>query len=340
MAAIKDVARLAGFSPAAVSKYLKNPDSVRPTTRERIEAAIAELNYVPSAAARALRTGKSNVYLLMISHLRNPEFVEEFQALNDEANRRGFSLLVQPARLEENEWNENVDFYGPAVQQVDGVIVMIAKAEGVLEQMQRMSKNLPVVAYGWPYACPGVDTVVKDMEDGVRKLTEHLLEQGHTRVAYVSDHHERMLPTKDKMDGYRSALRAAGLRVDPELFQVTVSSSDGGYRAAEQLMTLPEPPTAIVCGNDVVAVGVLKYAKEHDIPVPERLAITGQDNTYLASMSSPGITSTDAPDEIMAVSAFDMLAERRKDLSQPPHCVVYHTQLIKRESSLHAIAHE
>ena len=334
MPAIKDVAKLAGFSPAAVSKYLKNPNSVRPETKERIEAAIRELNYLPSAAARSLRTGKSNLYLLMVSHLKNPYFVEQFMALNEEANRRNFSLLVQSARLDENdEWNENADFYVPSVQQVDGIILMIAKAEEVLDQMRTVSATIPVVAYSWPYACPGLDTVVVDMEGAIYASTCHLLEQGHTRIGYISDHRQSYNRQVDKVAGYRRALKEYDVPERSDYFCITTPSVTGGHSATEKLMTQAEPPTAIVCENDTLALGCLEYAREHGISVPEDLAVTGQDDSSFAQLATPKLTSSSAPDRIMAATAFDMLSARRENFDLPQQCVVYRSQLIVRESS-------
>lgn len=333
MPAIKDVAKLAGFSPSAVSKYLKNPNSVRPETKERIEAAIRELNYVPSAAARSLRTGRSNLYLLMVSHLKNPYFVDQFMALNEEASRRNFSLLVQTARLDETEeWNENADFYVPSVQQVDGVILMIAKTMEVLDNMRAVATTIPVVAYGWPYLCPGLDTVVVDLEQAVYESTCHLLDQGHRRIGYISDHRHNYVPS-DKVDGYRRALREHDLEERCGYICHSTPSTSGGYRATQRLMTLPEPPSAIVCESDILALGCLEYAREHGIDVPRQLAVTGLDDSSAACLAVPKLTSSAAPDRIMAATAFDMLAARRENMSLPQQCVIYQSKLVVRESS-------
>lgn len=333
MPAIKDVAKLAGFSPSAVSKYLKNPNSVRPETKERIEAAIRELNYVPSAAARSLRTGRSNLYLLMVSHLKNPYFVDQFIALNDEAGKRNFSLLVQTARLDETEeWNENADFYVPSVQQVDGIILMLAKTMEVLDNMRAVASTIPVVAYGWPYMCPGLDTVVVDLEKAIYVSTSHLLEQGHTLVGYISDHRHNYVSV-DKVDGYRRALKEYDLQEQPGYVCHTTPSVAGGYNATEQLMSLPTPPTAIVCESDTLALGCLEYARDHGIDVPRQLAVTGMDDSSAAGLAVPKLTSSAAPDRIMAATAFDMLAARRENMNLPQQCVVYQSRLVVRESS-------
>lgn len=334
MAAIKDVARLAGYSPAAVSKYLKNPNSVRPETRERIESAIKELNYTPSAAARSLRTGRTNLYLLMVSHLKNPYFVDQFIALNEEAERRGFHLLVQTSYLDyAQEWNEKASFYVPAIQQVDGIICMLAKSPDVLPRMQEMANHVPVVAYSWPYPCQGLDTVIVDLEGAISQTTNHLLRQGHTRIGYISDHRQSYAGTRDKIDGYYNALRLADIPPRRELIAYAAPGSMGGYAAAEKLLSLEEPPTAIVCENDVLAVACLHYAQEHGISVPEELAITGGDDCDLAQSTFPQLTSTAAPDQIMAATAFDMLAQRQREMEAPPHYVVYHTELVTRGST-------
>lgn len=336
MATIKDVAKLAGYSPAAVSKYLKDPSSVRQATRDSIESAIKALHYVPSATARSLRTGRSNLYLLMVSHLRNPYFVEQFIILNDEANRRNCHLLIQTARLDEvNEWNEDVAFYTPSLQQVDGILMMVSKEDAALNSLRSMSTQVPVLAYGWPFVCPGIDTIVVDMTESIYSAAIHLLEQGHTRIGYLSDHRPRGR-TADKVEGYRRALLEFGIPYRPEYVMIQGNiTSAGGYNGAKELLSLPEPPTAILCENDVLATGCIKFAREHGLSVPEQLAITGQDNCYLSEMSYPQITSSSVPNRIMAAEAFDMLAARRDNPSLPTQCSVYHAQLITRESSLH-----
>ena len=273
----------------------------------------------------------------MVSHLKNPYFVDQFIALNDEASRRNFSLLVQTARLDEGEeWNEDVDFYVPSVQQVDGIILMLAKTTEVLDNMRTVASTIPVVAYGWPYACPGLDTVVVDLEKAIYVSTSHLLEQGHTLVGYISDHRHNYVSV-DKVDGYRRALKEFDLQEQPGYVRHATPSIAGGYNATEQLMSLPTPPTAIVCESDTLALGCLEYARDHGIDVPRQLAVTGMDDSSAAGLAVPKLTSSAAPDRIMAATAFDMLAARRENMNLPQQCVVYQSRLVVRESSRYIV---
>lgn len=335
MATLKDVAKLAELSPSVVSKYLNNPNSVRESSKRKIETAIKELNYVPNPAARALRKGRINLYLVIIPQIDNPFYIEQFSALNEEAEKRNVHLLIQTTkRLQSNGTEDNVNVDILDLQRVDGIFLLVSEGEELLKAMGNLPVPIPVVAFCWPCACQGLDTVVLDLEECMYTTTRHLIDQGHTRIGYLADHHKSMENSLDKIDGFYRALAERGIPLAPELVRLTPPRMEGGYYGAEELLSLESPPSAIVCESDILAVGCIKYALKCGLAVPDQLAVTGFDNTVMAQYYTPAITSSAASSKMMAISAFNMIEERKKNPQLPPQCIVYHSQLFPRESSV------
>lgn len=298
MANIKQVAARAGLSVSCVSKYLKSPDSVLPDSRQRIEAAIRALRYVPSSAARSLRTKKSYHVKIVMESISNPFFAEMFEGLRRRLEALGYTSLLQ--NMDKPPLPE--DFTG-----LDGLVVCFGDDERRIREILRVAgKQLPAVCLHWRKPDFGVPAVWVDVSAGMRLAARHLLEAGCRRFAYVGGPRASVISSV-KLQGARAALRAAGQALGPDGVFHGEFTFQAGYDAAKLLAARQPRPDAVLCENDVLAAGVICGFYRQGAAVPEEIRVTGFDNIPLAEMYIPAITSIAIPMEDMHRKAAELL---------------------------------
>lgn len=300
MANIKQVAAAAGLSVSCVSKYLKSPDSVLPATRLRIEAAIEALHYVPSAAARSLRTKKSYQVKIVMESISNPFFADMFEGLRRQLEAYGYTSLLQ--NMDKAPVPE--DFTG-----LDGLIVCFGDDEQrIREILQAAGATLPTVCLHWRRPDFGVPAVWVDVSAGMGLAVKWLVAQECDRFAYVGGPASSVISAV-KYRGTVAALSAAGKALPPDQVYHGEFTFQAGYDAAKAIARLTERPQAVVCENDVLAAGVICGLYRQGIAVPEKIRVTGFDNLPLAEMYIPAITSIAIPMAEMHARATEMLLE-------------------------------
>jgi LacI family transcriptional regulator len=294
-----DVARRAGVSVAVVS-YVVNggPRPVAAATRERVLAAIEELGYRPDGVARQLRTGKSNSFGLVVPDLGLPHFGEMTQMLTRLAARQGYQLLV--ASTEWDLESERTQLSSMADRRVDGVILMSVDPRQDMGWLKTL--RVPVVVVDRPTAA------VKSSEAAV----EHLVWHGHQRIGFVTGS-LGVLAIQRRQEGWKAAMRSAGLRLDPNLVVPTEISRQGGYDAAKRLLSQPDPPTGICVDSDAQAVGFLRAAKDVEVAVPGVVGLVSCEGTSTAQFAVPSITTVEVPREEIAAEALAALMGERSD---------------------------
>jgi LacI family transcriptional regulator len=341
---ISDVAREAGVSVGTVSNSFNRPDSVAPETRARILAVVERLGYVRSESARQLRTGTSRIVALLVLDLANPFFVEVANGAERAARAAGLGVMVCTSAQSPAEEAEYVGLF--TEQQVRGVLVTPADPTGrSLEPLRRQ---------GIPYVV--VDRLVEDAEvcsvsvddvAGGRLAVEHLIAQGHRRIAYISGP-AHLHQIRDRRAGALDAVAAAGLppQVLHELptAHMTVAA---GRDAAARLLGLADRPTAVFCANDLLALGLEQALYAAGVKVPEEVAIVGYDDIEFASAVAVPLTSVRQPAaEMGRLAAQLLLAEAEaaggagKDEQGHGHehrSVVLKPELVVRTSSLHRV---
>ena len=333
MAVIKDVAHRADLSVSAVSKYLKRPDSVRPDTRKRIEQAIKELNYVPSAAARSLRTGLTGMLMVICPNISNPFFAELFGDIQRFASGYGYTCILQTQDgqhssllMDRLAWNGSIG--------VDGIIVCFPDDDAVVDLIDRQCPKAAAVYLTWhPLSERVRSAVLLDVEDGLYIATKHLISLGHRVIGYIGAP-IASITSVEKFKGYASALREAGLDATPEYAFHGPYGLDTGYRAAAHFFQCAYPPTAAVTESDVFAIGCLKYCLRNAISVPGEMAVTGFDDVPMAYMYEPPLTTVRLPLREMARAAVEKLhaqvAGRDAPAAQNP---VFKASLVVRKST-------
>ena len=300
MANIKQVAALAGLSVACVSKYLKNPDSVLPSSRERIEAAIEELQYTPSAMARYLRTKRTYTVKAVMESITIPFFAEMFETLRRDLEERGYTTILQTT--------DSRPFSTRDFDAVDGVIACFVDDEQVLAGIHQAAGGLPFICMHWREPFLPVPTVWLDVREGMRLAARHLLEGGCRRLAHVGGPPQSVIASV-KEAGVRETLREAGLSLPPERCFRGEYAFQSGYAAAKAMAAMAQRPDGVICDNDVLAAGVICGFYRQEVAVPGQVRVTGFDNIPLAEMVIPALTSVALPMGEMCGKACGMLLQ-------------------------------
>jgi DNA-binding LacI/PurR family transcriptional regulator len=312
-ATIHDVARLAAVSPKTVSNVLNRPEVVNPETRERVERAIEQLKYQPNAAARRLVTGRSGIIGLLLSDITNPSYPEMVEALVMRAKTHGYSVIVCNTRSDADLVSNYVELL--VQQSVDGVIMTTATR--LSDAAQRLGdRDIPVVLANRMIEDGGVDYIGVDNFRGGYLATQHLIKLGHQRIAHVHGT-PHASTAHGRFAGYRSALEKSNLAFSESLLTYGNYSYSGGYAAAQKLMALDLPPTAIFAANDLTAMGVMDGILDAGFRIPEDVALVGFDDILMASFRAIGLTTIHHNYVRIAEEALDLLLYKIAHKDEP-----------------------
>lgn len=305
---MKDVAEHAGVSIKTVSNVVNGYPFVTLSTRERVEAAIAELGYRPNLTARSLRGGRSGVIALAIPDLASPYFAEIARDVVHVAASRRWTVLVE--QTDGLRGRELEVLQGIRDNLADGVIFS-PLALGT-DELREARPQVPMVCIGERVTAGVMDHVAIDNVAAAREATGLLIASGRRRIAAIGEQTGTSAATaRLRLQGYRDALRAAGLTVDPALVLPAVSWHRlDGQAAGEQLARLSEPPDAIFCCNDLLAIGAIHGLALHGVRVPDDVAVVGIDDIEEGHFVRPTL-STIAPDkEAIARHSVELLLQR------------------------------
>lgn len=327
-ATIYDIAREAGVSIATVSKVINGKGKISEDRRKEITAIMDRLNYQPSVIASAL-TGKHTFTLgLLIPDISNPFFAEVARAVEDRGHQLGYSVII----CSTDNKDERVERYISLLKQkrVDGVII----GTGIdnKEILRKVSTSLPVVVIGREVAAVPVHTVVADDWFGGTMAAEHLLELGHRNMAVLSEN-ILISSSRERIRGFKETLEEAGLSLQSENILICNYRMEDAKRLAAELLKRSDCPTALFCCNDLLAVGALQAAKEAGIRVPEELSIVSFDNTILAQVTDPQLTSIAQPMEQLGAAAVDLLLKEFEHQQEIKQRITLQTELIVRKST-------
>ncbi|MBB4685861.1 LacI family DNA-binding transcriptional regulator [Amycolatopsis jiangsuensis] len=327
---LKDVATLAGVSVKTVSNVVNGYAFVKPENRRRVEEALAATGYRPNVGARNLRRGRTGFLALMVPELSIPYFGELAGLVITAAQRRGWSVLIEQTQGTRTRERATVDSLGPHL--VDGALVHPEALES--GDFPDPEKGIPMVLLGEHAVDVELDRVAIDNVRAAHAAVSHLVSLGRKRIAAIGVNPRRGTASL-RVAGYRAALSDAGLSVVDSLMEPADKyHRANGAAAMKRLLSLPEPPDAVFCFNDLLAVGALRSVAERGLRVPQDIAIVGFDNTDESAFSLPSIT-TIAPDKAaIADAAVDLVHARIAGTEQtPPHEVQPPFSLEIREST-------
>ncbi|MFE0106704.1 LacI family DNA-binding transcriptional regulator [Streptomyces sp. NPDC059009] len=329
---IKDVAEYAGVSPKTVSNVINNFEHVSDRTREAVREAIEALGYRVNIAGRQLRQGRTGMITLAVPELDVAYFAELAKHVMIEADRRGRTMLLH--QTDGARERELAALHGFDAQFSDGVILSPLSLRP--SDLVTRDRGLPVVLLGERPAEGSTDHVAIDNVRAAREATEHLLSRGRRRIAVVGGTvRGRQSTDRLRTDGYREALRAAGIPFDSDLVvPVDAFHWQDGARAAAELMDVPHRPDALLCLNDHLALGALRALHEQGCSVPGDLDVVGFDDIEASRFSVPSLTTVAPDKKEIARAAVSLLLERIDDPAAGPlqDHVVGH-EVIVREST-------
>jgi LacI family transcriptional regulator/LacI family repressor for deo operon, udp, cdd, tsx, nupC, and nupG len=281
-------------------------------TSQRIRAIAAELGYYPSAAARSLKTNRSQVIGVIVSHIADPFFSEILQGIDDLAQQSGYSLFIAAAQHDPER--EKAIVKTMREHRVDGVILCSTPFSPEQSQ-QLLAHDIPIVVVNNQAAEDYRYSIYHDDLDGSRQLTRHLLELGHRRIGYLGNalsgrtNHERL-------SGFQQEMSSAGTAVPPAyIYLVNGGAAEDGLAGINYFLHLPLRPTALVCFNDLLAVGALKGLDQAGLHVPGQFSLTGFDNIVYSEFTNPPLTTFDQPKRFIGTEAARMMLEL---LNKPP----------------------
>lgn len=305
---LKDVAQRAGVSARTVSNVVNNAPSVAPATRERVLRAIDELQYRPNLAARNLRQGRTGLIGLAVPEIRSPYFGEIAELVIDMAQERGWTVLID--RTEGGAEGERRLLDGSDRHRVDGMIV--SPWSLTPGELGRTSGTLPLVVLGEITPEGHADHVVIDNVAAARTATAHLVGLGRTRIAAIGLQPQLTNATAEQRAvGYRQALESASLPYDSALTcTIDTLHRAEGFRAMRVLLATAQPPDAVFCFSDELALGALRAIHEHGLRAPEDLALVGFDDIEDGRYATPSLTTVAPDKQQIAEQALQCLADR------------------------------
>jgi DNA-binding LacI/PurR family transcriptional regulator len=336
---IKDIAKVGGVSHTTVSRALRGHPAISEETTGRIRQIADELGYVPNTVARGLKTNRSGALGVIVRRIVDPYFSEVLSGIEDTLYAEGYSLFLAASNRDPDR--EEAIVRAMSERRVDGVIICSTQV-GAAHRQQLERFGVPTVLINNQADEDITHSVYHDDAFGSSQLTEHLMKLGHTRIAYLGNKRGGRT-TSERRHGYEQALLNGGLPVRPELIVDGPNGlAEGGASGAQQLLSLEEKPTGIICYNDVMAIGAIQALQEAGLRIPSDCSVTGFDNIELAAFTSPALTTFDQPKyEIGRQAALMMLRllDKRGDETREPSSdiLTLRGQLVLRNSTAQII---
>ena len=325
---LKDIARSAGVSRATVSLVLRNNPLVAAPTRERVQSSINSLGYVYDRAAANLRARITHTVGLVVCEITNPFYAELTAGIDDALDRAGWVSFL--ANTAESPARQDRFVERMCEHRVDGLLLCPAEGTKVdlIERLQRF--RLPVVQVLRRLGRSDNDHVGADFRLGMRLAVEHAIRLGHRRIAFVGGGRHAS-PARDRASAYRETLTRYGLPIGPIID--CLPTREDGERAVERLLEGGrDSPTAIICHNDLCAIGVIVGLSDRELVAGKDRAVIGFDNIPEAAHSRPGLTTIDIGARQIGEEAANLLLRRIKSPGGAPESVILPPRLIIRSS--------
>ena len=328
---IREIARRAKVSTATVSRTINRIPTVDPQLAKRVWKVIDELGYYPNTQARALVSGRSRIFGLVVSEITNPFFPEIVQVFEDAAVENGYEILLvstvhDPKRMD-------ISVRRMIERRVDGVAVMTFGMEDLLLQDPKF-RNVPLVFVDIGPDLPRVSNIRIDYRHGIRQAVQHVAALRHQRIAFISGP-KSLKSAQARLLAFRESMHEIGMEILPGMIAEGDHTIEGGMAATGVLMNLAQPPTAILCSNDMTALGVMHACYERNIVIPRELSLVGYDDIRLARFMLPPITTVQMSQSELARIAFRALLTEMQREEPLKHGTEYYlkTNLVLRDST-------
>ncbi|WP_096440629.1 LacI family DNA-binding transcriptional regulator [Alteribacter populi] len=332
---IKDVAKRANVAPSTVSRVIANSSRISQRTKEKVREAMEELGYHPNFNARSLANKTTKTIGLVMPNsanktFQNPFFPEVIRGISTKAHQLDYGLYLSTGQTEEEIYEEVQDMVQG--HRVDGIILLYSRVnDKVISYLYE--QNFPFTIIGRPYdeRMTNITYVNNDNFKAAKTVTEYLLLLGHERVAFIGGNFDFVV-TVDHMEGYERALNNAGVDLQDEYIVFREELQEGGQEAVIDLMSLKEPPTALLVADDIMTFGVLRMLGEMDIIVPDDVSIVSFNNVLISELSAPPMTTVDINIYGLGYEAAACLIEKIDQPNSAAKKVIIPHKLIKRQS--------
>jgi LacI family transcriptional regulator len=292
---LEDVARTAGVSTATVSRCLNAPTRVVQETREKVLTAVEKLGYTPNFGARVMAAKRTFTIGAIIPTMENAIFARGLQAFQEELHERGYTLLVSSTA------------YRPEVEKEQLLLIGHERDPALFEYLKR--QEVPALV-AWTFIADSAQPSIGfDNRASMMKLVQQVLDLGHRTIGVISAQTIGNDRAAQRLQGVKDCLAANGLSPDSLQIIMTTYDVENGAESFAQLMSAPDRPTAVICGNDVLAVGALRQARQMGIDVPTDVSVTGFDDIELARIVVPALTTVHVPHREMGRRAAIELVE-------------------------------
>lgn len=321
----RDVAQLAGVSQPTVSRALRDDPRVSEATKERVRKAADRLGYVPSDAGRALSSGRTRRIGLLLTDLENQFYPHIIAPAFHQLESRGYQLMLHTEAADNDVVAERLISNG-----LDGVILATATIDSVVPLRLR-DRGLPFVYFNRTSAAVQADSAVVDPAQGMEEAAEVLFERGHRRIAAILGPANTSTAVNREI-ALREALAHHGISIPAHYVHRGPFDTATGQAGTERFLGMPQPPTAIICGNDVVAFGALNAARSAGAEVPKDVSIVGFDDLPSASWPIIRLTTIAYDLDAMVRRAADLLIERIESPGRPVEESAFQSRLVMRDT--------
>ncbi|MFY9176774.1 MAG: LacI family DNA-binding transcriptional regulator [Caldicoprobacterales bacterium] len=332
MATIYDIAKKAGVSTATVSRVINGVNHpIKEETRQRILQIAQELNYRPNAIAKSLAGGKSHTIALLIPSITNDFYTQICEVIEEKLEEKGYHTYLCNTRRNVEKESRYVESL--IARQVDGVIFSPTRVKPQdnqvnLDNIDKLRKNgIAVVAFGSQFK--GVSQIYINTYKGAFDATRYLISLGHKRIGFIDGLSAGT--RKSRRRGYIKALEESGIGFDPWLVTAGNLQMEDGYACAYKLLSLENPPTAILAANNLMAIGVLKAARDKGLNVPGNLSVIGFDDSLLSKVVDPSLTVIKQPLKEIGEAAVNLLMNQLEG-NQKHETIQLETRIVRRQS--------
>ena len=324
---LEQVARRAKVSTATVSRVLNNASVVKGSTRARVVKAIEELKYHPNLHARSLARGKSRTLGVIVSNLENPFFFDIYKIIESDAHARGYEVLIANTDYRSEQLVTSVRLM--IGRRVAGLAAIVS--EMAPELMRELAESrIPAVLYDVGTPCGNVTNIRVNYRRGIEKVVDYLHSLGHRRLGFVG-HHAVLGPINERMKAVLDAVaRIPALEVRTA---VDADTLEGGRQAARAILSSGFQPTALVCVNDITAVGALRELRERGLRVPQDVSVTGFDNVKLSEFCQPALTTVHIPRDQIGHIVCESLLPKTANGALADSEIVIDPELMLRDST-------
>ncbi len=327
---IHDVARKAHVSVATVSRVLNSPSLVREITRNRVLKAMKDTHYVYNALAGGLSARRTTILGVIIPTITNPVFATVTKGIQDYARERGYSIIL--GNTDYNEENERDLIHLMQEKRADGVILNGPWRDTPIVPLMKKTR-IPFVITWQTSKDRDVNFVAFDNSKSAYRIVEYLIGLGHRRIGMIAGRFSVSERARMRWEGYRDCLSDHHIAFDPQLVLEKGYTFAEGKEAMARLIQLPSPPTAVLCGNDILAIGAIVCAKEKGMQVPRDLSVVGFDDMEISAYYDPPLTTMAVPAYEMGELAAKILIEHIRGEINSPQQFILETKLMIRGST-------